>query len=232
MAEAGFNLVFLGIENVSRRNLLAYEKGDISHMTRAVITELRRNRMMVMGGFILGSPDDSAEDLLEQFRFMEEEPLDAYLVQILTPYPKVAMTVELERLGLVANRDLRRYSGHFANVRTKHLSSRDLDFLRWKHFPYYRSVRWFRNTVGPRMFPLAVTLETIARLGECLLEKARKLLFSEEYAFMKYMEKHISTNLFFGETPEVRWPDVENAPAPIPAAQEPALPVSGASHGP
>ncbi|MEI8190371.1 MAG: radical SAM protein, partial [candidate division NC10 bacterium] len=181
MAEAGFNLVFLGIENVSRRNLLAYEKGDISHMTREVIAELRRNRMMVMGGFILGSPDDGAEDLLEQFRFMEEEPLDAYLVQILTPYPKVAMTAELERLGLVANRDLRRYSGHFANVRTKRLSSRDLDFLRWKHFPYYRSVRWFRNTVGPRMFPLAVALETIVRAGECLLEKARKRLFSEEH---------------------------------------------------
>jgi len=232
MAEAGFNLVFLGIENVSRRNLLAYKKGDISPMTREVIAELRRNRIMVMGGFILGSPDDDAEDLLEQFRFMEVEPLDAYLVQILTPYPKVAMTAQLESLGLVTSQDMRRYSGHFANVRTKHLSSKELDFLRWKHFPYYRSIRWFRDAVGPRMFPWAVAVEALFRIAEGLLEMARKRLFSEEYAFLKYMEKHISANLFFGETPDVRWPDVDKASAPISPAREPALTVPEASDAP
>jgi radical SAM superfamily enzyme YgiQ (UPF0313 family) len=209
MAQAGFNLVFLGIENVTSRNLLAYRKGDISHKTREVLGELRKNRMMIMGGFILGSPDDREEDLLEQFRFMEEHALDSYLVQILTPYPRTEMTTQLESEGLVVHRDLRRYSGHFANVRTRHLSSRQLDYLRWKHFPYYRSVRWFLKAVGPRMFPISVIKETLARSWECIVENARKLFISEEHAFMKNMEKHLSENLFFGEKPDVRWPDDE-----------------------
>ncbi|MBI5243220.1 MAG: B12-binding domain-containing radical SAM protein [Elusimicrobia bacterium] len=232
MAEAGFNLVFLGIENISRRNLLAYKKGDSSRLNREVIAELRRNRIMVMGGFILGSPDDDEEDLLAQFRFMEEQALDAYLVQILTPYPKVPITAELERLGLVANRDLRRYSGFFANVRTKHLSSKDLDFIRWKHFPYYRSPRWFLNAVAPRRFPLALVSETLARVGEGLLEKARKRLFCEEYAFMKYIERHLCANLFFGETPEIRWPDLDRAAKAAGPTPEAALSASGVCREP
>jgi radical SAM superfamily enzyme YgiQ (UPF0313 family) len=223
MARAGFNLVFLGIENVSKRNLLTYKKGDITGLTRNVLRELRSNRMMIMGGFIIGSPDDTAEDLIEQFRFMEEEALDAYLVQVLTPYPKVPMTAELEGQGLIVNRDLRRYSGHFANVRTKHLSSRDIDYLRWKHFPYYRSFRWFTKAVGPHIFPLAVGLEVVARFFEGITEKFRKRFISDEYAFMKYMEKHLGANLFFGEKPDISWPDVSDVPIAAPS-DSPAAP--------
>lgn len=218
MARAGFNLVFLGIENVSKRNLLTYKKGDITGMTRGVLRELRRNRMMIMGGFILGSPDDTEEDLLEQFRFMEEEALDSYLVQVLTPYPKVQMTSDLEAQGLIVNRDLRRYSGHFANVRTKHLTSRQIDFLRWKHFPYYRSLRWFFKATGPRVFPIAVAVETVARVFEGIVEKFRKRFISEEYAFRKYMERYLSANLFFGEKPDIAWPD-DPGPAGAPAGR-------------
>jgi radical SAM superfamily enzyme YgiQ (UPF0313 family) len=207
MAEAGFDLLFLGIESVTRRNLLALGKGDIRERTVEVLRELKRNGIMVMGGFILGSPDDREEDLLEQFRFMEEHALDSFLVQILTPYPRLPVTAELEALGLVANRDLRRYSGHFANVRTKHLSSRRLDFLRWKHFPYYRGPRWFLEALGVRRFPAAVGMEALFRLGEGLLEKARASFVSEDYAFRKYMERRLAENLFFGEAPELRWPD-------------------------
>lgn len=223
MAEAGFNLVFLGIENVTRRNLLAYRKGDSTALVADVLAELRRHRMMVMGGFILGSPDDREEDLLEQFRFMEEHALDSYLVQVLTPYPGTPMTEDLERQGFVVNRDLRRYSGHFANVRTRHLSSRRLDFLRWKHFPYYRSARWFFKAMGPRLFPLAVALETLARTREGLVEKALKRLVSEDYAFERYMRRYLKDNLFFGEEPVLRWPDEEPLPAPR-RPQEPVVP--------
>ncbi len=207
MAEAGFVLVFLGIENVSKRNLLNYKKGNIVELAREVIRELRKNKIMIMGGFVLGSPDDSEEDLLDQFAFMRKQALDSYLVQILTPYPNVPLTADLEQQGMVVNPDFRRYSGLFANVRTKHLSSYDLDFLRWKHFPYYRDLRWFLNAVAPRRFTWGVFKETLIRFGEWLTEKCRKFLVSEEYAFRKQMKKQIASNLFFGESPEVTWPD-------------------------
>ncbi|MDD5657580.1 MAG: radical SAM protein [Elusimicrobia bacterium] len=209
LAQAGFVLIFLGIENMNRRNLLAYRKGDISGMTREVLRELRRNGIATMGGFILGSPDDDEADLLEQFRFMEEHVFDSFLVQILTPYPQVPIAGELEREGLVVNRELSRYSGHFANVRTRHLSSRRLDYLRWKHFPYYRSLRWLTQAVMPRRLPRAVAREAVFRLAEGAVESAQKLVFGEDYAFRKYMERHIAANLFFGEKPELRWSDEE-----------------------
>jgi anaerobic magnesium-protoporphyrin IX monomethyl ester cyclase len=233
MAEANFSLVFLGIENVSRRNLLAYKKGDIVATTRRVVRELRANRILIMGGFILGSPDDDERDIVEQFEFMRRESLDAFLVQILTPYPKVPLSGELERAGLVVNRDLRRYSGFFANVRTKHLSSRDLDFLRWKHFPYYRDARWFLRATIPRRYPLLFLPEAFCRLGEMLVEKLRRTFVSEEYVFLKYMQKHLAANLFFGEKPEVCWPDVDGSlPMNIPRTDIAQTAVRKDAHAP
>jgi len=209
MAEAGFELVFLGIENVSKRNLKAYKKGDIVHSTQEVIRELQRNNIMVMGGFVLGAPEDDQEDILEQFEFMKNHPIDSYLVQILTPYPSTPMTSELEQGGYIVNKDLRRYSGLFANVCTDHLSSRQLDYLRWRHFPYYRSLRWMRRAVAPKIYPWGIFKESLMRLGQWLLEESRILFRSREHAFKKYMEANLRDNLFFGEEPVITWPDAE-----------------------
>ena len=132
MAAAGFNLVFLGIENVSAKSLAYFKKGDIAKKTEWVLESMRRNDIMVMGGFILGSPHDTEEDILCQFRFMRDRAIDAHLIQVLTPYPGTPLSEDLDKGGYIVNRDLRRYSGFYANVRTDTLGSRDLDFLRWK----------------------------------------------------------------------------------------------------
>jgi len=214
MAEAGFDLVFLGIENVSKRNLRTYKKGDIVAQTKEVIRELQRNNIMVMGGFVLGAPDDNEQDILEQFAFMKDQAIDSYLVQILTPYPSIPMTSDLEQGGYIVNKDLRRYSGLFANVCTNHLSSRQLDYLRWKHFPYYRSLGWFKRALAPKNHPWGIFKESMVRLGEWLLEEGRILFKSEEHAFRKYMESNLKDNLFFGEKPVITWPDVEELDSP------------------
>lgn len=208
MARANFDLVFLGIENMSSRNLKYYKKGDIAEKTEWVLKKMRECRIMVMGGFILGSPDDTKEDILDQFRFMRDRSIDSLLVQILTPYPGTPLTRELEEKGYVVNKDFKRYNGFFANVRTDHLSSRDLDFLKWKHLPYYRDLKWLVRSSAMRMYPIRLMArEGMMRFGEWVVEKTRLFFFGEEYAFLKYYERQLNSNCFFGELIVPSWSD-------------------------
>lgn len=212
--EAGFNLIFLGIENMSPRNLDYYKKGDIAKKTEWVLTRMREHRILVMGGFILGSPKDTEEDILAQFDFMRRWYIDCFLIQILTPYPGTPLSEELDRQGYIVNKDYRRYSGYFANVRTDTLSSRRLEFLKWKHQPYYRSVDWVLHSTAARKDPLRLfTREGLNRFTDFIREKSRILFYGEEHAFYKHYEEHLRSNCFFGEKAEPAWPDEAPAPA-------------------
>ena len=134
MARAGFRSVFLGIENVSKKNLEAAHKGDIVTASQKAVAMCHKYGIMVIGGLIFGFPDDDENDIIRNYQFLKDINADASYCQILTPYPKTGMRDDLIAQGLVTNKfDYRRYSGLWANVRTKHLTSEQLQFLFWYH---------------------------------------------------------------------------------------------------
>jgi anaerobic magnesium-protoporphyrin IX monomethyl ester cyclase len=134
MAQAGFKTIFLGIENVSRENLKTAGKGDIVEISRKAVEVCHKCGIMVVGGMIFGFPDDSEEDIINNYRFLKSTGADSYYCQILTPYPKTAIREYLLSEGLVTNtNDFSRYNGMWANVRTRHLSSEELHYLVWYH---------------------------------------------------------------------------------------------------
>ncbi|BBO86351.1 hypothetical protein DSCO28_69170 [Desulfosarcina ovata subsp. sediminis] len=134
MARAGFRSVFLGIENVSRKNLAAAHKGDIVTASQKAVEICHRHGIMVIGGLIFGFPDDDEADIVNNYQFLNTIDADAAYCQILTPYPKTEMRQQLIDQGMVTNLDnLKRYSGLWANVRTRHLSSERLQYLFWYH---------------------------------------------------------------------------------------------------
>ncbi len=133
MKEAGFTIIFLGIENVSKRNLEQLNKGDIMDYTLKAIKYLHDAKVMIVGGMILGNPDDSYEDIKENYDFFRDQKIDIYLDQILTPYPKTGIREGLQKAGLVTNPyDFTKYNGYWANVKTRHISQDELTFMRWK----------------------------------------------------------------------------------------------------
>lgn len=134
MAEAGFRSVFLGIENVSKKNLSTAGKGDICSASKKAIENCHRYGIMVIGGLIFGFPDDDEESIIENYTFLKSINADAAYCQILTPYPKTGMREFLLAENLVTNMtDLSKYSGLWANVRTNHLDSDRLQYLFWYH---------------------------------------------------------------------------------------------------
>lgn len=133
MAKSGTKFVFLGIENVSDSALEFMHKSNQlkSSDTELVVKELKKHKIMVVGGFIFGHPDDTRKTLLENFDYAKKIGVDIQLFNILTPHLKTELRDELIKEGLITNMDdYSKYNHYASNVRTRHLSTDELFKIR------------------------------------------------------------------------------------------------------
>jgi len=147
MKRAGFEYVFLGIENVLDNDLAflraaaknAQREGGrrVGNATLAAIDVLHRHGIFVVGGLIVGNPDDTPEAIEANLAFARAH-VDWPYIQHPTPYPRTPMNEDFRRRDLVVNERLEEYDGTTAVVRTTHLAADDVEFLRWK------SERWMK----------------------------------------------------------------------------------------
>ena len=169
MRKAGFRYVFLGIENILDSDLAflrasaknAERKGgrQVGNASIRAIELLHRHGMSVVGGIIVGNPDDTPESIETNLAFARKY-VDWPYIQHPTPYPGTPMTDDFRRQNLIVNTRVEEYDGTTAVVRTQHLAADDIEFMRWKterwmkarHLP--QVLRHYPNFVlrnGPRM---------------------------------------------------------------------------------
>ena len=142
MHKAGFRYVFLGIENIlesdltflnaSSKNIERDHGKKVGNATMKAIDYLHKNHMFVVGGLIVGSPDDTVESIETNLEFAKKY-IDWPYIQHPTPYPRTPMTREFREQGLIDNERLEEYDGTTAIVRTKYVSADQVEYLRWKH---------------------------------------------------------------------------------------------------
>lgn len=133
MTKSGVKWTFVGIENMSDDNLKFLDKSDQFNKSEVldVVTELRRNNILVVGGFIIGNPDDTEESIKANYEYAKKLRLDVAVFFVLTPFPKTEIRNKLMKQGLITNPDIfSEYTCFKANVKTKHLSSEQLYKLR------------------------------------------------------------------------------------------------------
>ena len=147
MKRAGFEYVFLGIENVleddlaflkaSAKNAQREAGRRVGNATLAAIDILHRHDIFIVGGLIVGNPDDTDEAIAANLAFARSH-VDWPYIQHPTPYPRTPMNEDFRRRDLVVNERLEEYDGTTAVVRTTHLAADDIEYLRWK------SERWMK----------------------------------------------------------------------------------------
>src|SRR5215472_13472093 len=169
MRQAGFRYVFLGIENIlendleflraSAKNTARSNGHSEGNATLRAIDYLHRNGMYVVGGLIVGNPDDTRESIEANLEFARRY-VDRPYIQHPTPYPRTPMTKEFRERELITNQRLEEYDGTTAVVRTTQLSAEEVEFLRWKaerwmkvrHMPAaFRHDPWFVISHAPKM---------------------------------------------------------------------------------
>ena len=145
MRQAGFRYVFLGIENILEGDLdflraRAKNSGrggsaDAPNATIQAINVLHQHKMYVVGGLIVGNPDDTRESIEANLEFARRY-VDYPYIQHPTPYPRTPMTKDFRERGLIVSEDVQEYDGTTAVVRSEHLAAEEIEFLRW------RAERW------------------------------------------------------------------------------------------
>ena len=128
LGRAGFRWVFLGIESGISRNLASMGKDGVFKNARRAVSLLQKQGICVFGGFILGHPDDTRQDIQSTFQFALDLGVDHPIMQCLTPYPKTETREQLLKRGLITNLDdFSRYNGFICNLHTEHLSNSELN---------------------------------------------------------------------------------------------------------
>jgi anaerobic magnesium-protoporphyrin IX monomethyl ester cyclase len=169
MRRAGFRYVFLGIENILEDDLVFLKAaakntrrgnppsptgfGEASsgrqNATMAAIDVLHRHGMFVVGGLIVGNPDDTEAAIDANLTFARKY-VDWPYIQHPTPYPGTPMTKEFRERGLIVNTRVDEYDGTSAVTRSAHLDADEIEYLRW------RADRWMKVRHMPaamRLYP-------------------------------------------------------------------------------
>ena len=203
MRQAGFRYVFLGIENILEGDL-AFLRAAAKNTDRAnghnngnatvkAIDYLHQNKMLVVGGLIVGNPDDTSESIEANLEFARQY-VDWPYIQHPTPYPRTPMTKDFVDKGLIINQRLEEYDGTTAVVRTEHLSAEDAEYMRWKaerwmkvrHLPsVLRHDFWYVLSHAPQM--LAHTFRGSSVRSVLGLEDSRKTF--ERYKTIRKQER-------------------------------------------
>ena len=155
MQRAGFRYVFLGIENILDDDL-AFLKAGAKNAVRErgrrtgnastiAVDILHRRGMFVVGGLIVGNPDDTPDAIAANLAFAKRY-VDWPYIQHPTPYPGTPMTRDFVERGLVVNTRVEEYDGTTAVTRSSGLSAEDIEFMRWK------AERWMKVRHIPAAF--------------------------------------------------------------------------------
>ncbi len=147
MREAGFRYVFLGIENIvaddlaflraSAKNAERRDGRTVGNATLQAVDVLHRHGMFVVGGLIVGNPDDTRQAIEANLDFARRY-VDWPYIQHPTPYPGTPMTRDFRERQLIVSDAVEEYDGTTAVVRTAHLEAEEVEFLRW------RAERWMK----------------------------------------------------------------------------------------
>jgi len=204
MAKAGFLLVFLGIENASKKNLMDLNKGDILEKSKLAVKYLRKNGILISSGLIIGNPEDDCESIEENFRFAKDLKVNFYGVQFLVPYPKTEIRDILSDKGLlVHNESYHLYNGGTAIARTKYLDDKELKFIKFKLTRKYfknRKINALKALVKHRTVYARIYVGALKLIPELLnfslIKKIKKIFMREEYLFKEYLKKVKKLNQF------------------------------------
>ena len=140
MAKAGIKWVYIGMENESDETLKFLNKDNQFKSSEVynVVKELKRVGIIVIGGIIIGNPNDTEESIWGNYNFLKKLEIDLPVFMPLTPFPNTIVRDELIKENLITNlKDYTKYDGFRVNIRTRYLSSEGLSRLLNELFTKY-----------------------------------------------------------------------------------------------
>jgi anaerobic magnesium-protoporphyrin IX monomethyl ester cyclase len=150
LSQMGVVSVGIGLES-GDDEVLRYLKGNnisVSH-NRSAINLLKEANIAVNGSFVIGAPQETAEQMMRTYRFIQESNLDLFDIYLLTPYPGTPIWDDAQKRGLVSD-DMPDWSCLDVNayrfpekaiILSEVMGRRQV----LEYYNKFRSLRWRRN---------------------------------------------------------------------------------------
>jgi len=210
MRQAGFRYVFLGIENVLDADLEflkaraknARRGRDAGRASAALsaIEILHRHGMYVVGGLIVGNPQDTRDAIEANLEFARRY-VDWPYIQHPTPYPGTPMTEEFRRRGLIVNEDVREYDGTTAVVRSEHVTAEEIEFMRWRRERWMKLAHFWPTFVHSPLFVLRHGPAMLAHTFRGSSLKSWLGIESERAVFDRYRQRRRAEREYLAPPP-------------------------------
>lgn len=104
LKEMGADIVSMGLESGNER-ILKFLKGELATTrdNRDAINYLKKYNLQVSASFIIGSPDETREEIMETLGFIKESKLDLFEVYVLLPLPGTPVWEYALQRGMVSD---------------------------------------------------------------------------------------------------------------------------------
>jgi len=104
LKEMKVSAVGLGLESGCDKTLKYLKGGNISIENNIeAVNILKNHKIAANASFVIGSPQESKEDILETYNFIKNNPVSLFDVYVLTPYPGTNIWQYALRKNLVSN---------------------------------------------------------------------------------------------------------------------------------
>lgn len=104
LKEMNIGSINLGLESGCEKTL-KYLKGDITvEQNLAAIKIIKKHGIACQGSFIIGSPFETEEEIMETYGFIKKAPLNLVDIYVLTPYPGTPVWDHAVSKGLVSEK--------------------------------------------------------------------------------------------------------------------------------
>lgn len=127
MAKAGNYMIFIGFESANQEVLNNYKKNIVAERAKEAIDILRKNKIKIMGSFILGAIGETKRMINRTIEYARSLDPDIAQFSILTPYPGTALFEEVK--SKIINRNWRAYDGGHNVFKLENLSPTELRWL-------------------------------------------------------------------------------------------------------
>jgi len=146
MCDNGFLDYELGIESPKLKDLKNTRKGITLEMQKKAVEILRDNGASVSGTFIIGLPDQTEEEIKQFPVYAKELGLMNTAFGIVTPFPGTDFYNNLDKKGLIVERDWTKYDEMHSVFRLSCISRKRLEELE----TYCMARFWTLNTLLDR----------------------------------------------------------------------------------
>lgn len=199
MVDAGFNMVFLGIETPSKEALKETHKlQNLKSDLLQGVHEIQKHGMEVTGGFIVGFDNDPDDIFERQIEFIQKSGIPSAMVGLLTALPNTALFRRLKKEGRLVGES---FGGNTHDLRMNFKPVMDLkkllDGYREVISQLYRPDRYFARcaTLIKNLQPRGTFKRRIgtSEIRALVLSLIRQTFSSYGYRYMKFILRVVMT---------------------------------------